>query len=67
MKADELLKDIKDYKGTDARNRMGCSEGWYDFTFAMMKTFTEDEIKNMTDHEIELLEKLHSEVAEGLY
>lgn len=49
------------------RNSMGCCEGWYDFFYAMKQTFTIEEMEAMTQHEINLLERLHHEVAEGLY
>ena len=67
MSKEELIKEITEYKKTDARNRMGCSEDWYSFAYAMKETFTLEEIKNMTEREIELLYKLADNIQEGLY
>lgn len=62
-----LIKGIKDFKSLCGRNSMGCSENWYDFFYAMKETFSIQEIENMSDREIDLLEKLFDNVAEGLY
>ena len=69
MNARELLDKAKALKPEycNARNSMGCLEGWYDFTFAMVNTFTEEEILNMNEREIMLLEKLANSISEGLY
>lgn len=67
MSREELIKQIKEYKSSDARNSMGCSENWYSFTYAMKETFTLKEIENMTEREIQLLNKLADNIQEGLY
>lgn len=67
MKANELLNGIERYKDTKANNVMGCSENWYNFFFAMKETFTPEEIQSMTDRECELLERLATNIQEGLY
>ena len=67
MDKERLIDLIKNYQPTKARNSMGCSEGWYDFVFAMKQTFSIEEIENMSQHEIDLLGRLHDATAEGLY
>jgi hypothetical protein len=67
MKTNELIEGIEKYKGTKAHNSMGCSENWYNFFYAMKETFTPEEIQNMTDRECELLERLATNIQEGLY
>lgn len=67
MKANELIIGIEKYKDTEACNRMGCSENWYNFFFAMRETFTPEEIQSMTDRECGLLERLATNIQEGLY
>ena len=67
MKANELMIGIERYKDTRAHNSMGCSENWYNFFYAMKETFTPEEIQNMTNRECELLERLATNIQEGLY
>lgn len=62
-----LLRYELNIPNNNNRNRMGCSESWYDFEFAMMETFSEEEIKNMPDTEFAHLERLASNIQEGLY
>ena len=52
---------------TDARNRMGCSENWYNAYYAIKETFSIDEIEHMTNKEIENLVKLADEIGLALY
>jgi hypothetical protein len=49
------------------QNLMGCSESWYDSFYAIKRTFTIDEIKQMTDHEVENLVRLGDSISEALY
>ena len=67
MTINELIIGIEKYKDTKARNSMGCSENWYNFFFAMKETFTLEEIQSMTDRECELLERLATNIQDGLY
>ena len=48
-------------------NRMGRSENWYNFEYAMSQTFTIEEIKKMTDPEVNNLKRLATNIQEGLY
>lgn len=49
------------------RNSMGCSEYWYYDEYAIYNTFSEEEILNMSEREIELLTRLGSKMSEALY
>ena len=64
---EELLKYIANPKTTDNRNRMGCSENWYDPFYAMAETFSIEEINNMSGTEITNLFRLAINIQEGLY
>lgn len=66
-KGKNLARVVNEFKPSNRRNSMGCSEDWYDFIYSMKETFFIDEIENMSDHEIELLERLHDKVSSGLY
>ena len=67
MKVSEVLEGIEKLEQNTARNLMGCSENWYNFFFAMKKTFTEQEIRNMNEREVTYLERLAGNIQEGLY
>lgn len=67
MDAQDVLKGISNLKDTHRRNIMGCLEDWYDFFYAIRETFTPDEIKGMSQRELELLERLSKNIQEGLY
>lgn len=67
MTKEELLKKIEDYEGTKNLNRMGCSENWYNPVYAIKQTFTLDEIKKMSQLEIDNLIKLANNISEGLW
>ena len=64
---ENLLEYINNPVLTDARNSMGCSENWYIPYYAMKETFTKEEIKNMSDGEINNLIKLAENIMEALY
>jgi hypothetical protein len=64
---EQLLKDIKNLETTDKHNLMGCSENWYDYAYAISKTFTKEELQEMTDKEIEDLIKLAKTIGEALW
>lgn len=61
----EYINEIQE--PSTARNRMGCSESWYDPFYAMKQTFTKEEIEAMSDDEINNLFRLASSIQEGLY
>ena len=67
MSKEDLIKAIKEYTTTNKRNLMGCSEDWYDFVYAIKKTFTIEEIEEMSEKEIEHLITLAKNIAEALY
>ena len=63
-----LIKYFEDVQEpSTARNRMGCSENWYDPFYAIEETFTKDEIEAMSDNEINNLFRLAGNIQEGLY
>ena len=64
---EKLLEYINKPMVTDARNRMGCSENWYNAYYAIKETFSIDEIIRMTDKEVENLVKLADEIGMALY
>lgn len=67
MKAENLIEAINNFTPSNRRNSMGCSEDWYDFLYAMKETFRIEEIEQMSEHEIDLLYRLHDATTDGLY
>ena len=67
MKPKNLIDAIINFKASNRRNSMGCSEDWYDFIYAMKETFCIEEIEQMSEHEIELLYRIHNAITDGLY
>lgn len=64
---ENLMEYINKPATTDARNKMGCSENWYNPYYAIKQTFSLEEIQSMTDREIENLVRLADEIGMGLY
>ena len=64
---EKLIDYINNPVTTTMRNSMGCSENWYNAYYAIKETFTIDEIKNMSEKEIENLVKLADNIGEALY
>ena len=68
MTAKEL---IDEYKLSDfskpMHNSMGCSENWYNAYYAICKTFSEEELLNMEENEIDDLIKLADRVGNAFY
>jgi hypothetical protein len=52
---------------TKNRNSMGCLEANYDVYYMIGRTFAEDELNNLTEHEIDLLLKLANYASEAFY
>lgn len=67
MEKQKLLEYFDNPVETNAQNRMGCSENWYNPYFAIKETFTRKEIENMSKKEVDNLVKLAKNIAEGLY
>ena len=63
----KLLLYLNNPKPTNIHNSKRYPENWYDSYFAMMKTFSKDEILHMSDSEIEHLLKLADNIQENLY
>lgn len=66
-KKENLMEYISNPITTDARNRMGCSENWYNPYYAIKQTFSLEEIQSMSDKEIENLVRLADEIGMALY
>lgn len=67
---EKLIEYINNYyesSETTARNRMGCSEKWYNSYYAMKNTFSIDEINAMNESEILNLLKLAENIQEALF
>lgn len=64
---EKLMDYIKEPITTDARNRMGCSENWYNPYYAIKQTFSTEEMQNMTDKEVDNLVRLADEIGMNLY
>ena len=64
----ELLK-IKQARNlqSNMKNRMGCSEDWYNPYFAVANTFDDNILDKMSESEIEHLLKLAGTIGEALY
>lgn len=64
---EKLIEYINKPITTDTRNIMGCSENWYNAYYAIKETFSIDEIKSMSNKEIENLVKLANNIGMALY
>ena len=67
MTKEEIINAIKNVGMTTARNRMGCSENWYNPYYAIKMTFSMEEIESMSEKELNNLVKLGENISEGLY
>lgn len=67
IKKEKLLEYINKPIVTDAKNRMGCAENWYNPYYAIKETFSIDEIQSMSDKEIDNLVRLADEIQLSLY
>lgn len=67
MSKADLLKYLDNPPLSTARNSMGCSENWYNPFYAMMETFTREEIEAMSEQEVSNLLKLAERISDGLY
>ena len=63
----KILDAYDNYQSTKARNRMGCSEDWYDVYFAISRTFVREEIEKMDDQTISHLVRLAEKLGEAFY
>lgn len=52
---EKLLNDIKNSELTSYRNSIGESENWHNPYYSITQTFSEEEIKNMSDEQVEKL------------
>ena len=49
------------------RNRMGCSEQWYNPLYSITHTFASGEIEQMTEEELQHLYRLANSIADAFY
>lgn len=63
----KLIDYINNPELTTARNRMGCSENWYNPYYAIMNTFNKETILKMTDKEIVNLVALANNIGEAFW
>lgn len=54
-------------KPSGARNIMGCSEDWYIAYYSIRKTFSKEEIEQMSEQEVENLVRLADNISDHLY
>lgn len=64
---EQILERCRDAAPIPGRNRMGCSESWYDPFFCMQHIFTEEERGAMTEQELNNLYRLADQVTRALY
>lgn len=62
-----VLETYDNFESLNTRNRMGCSEDWYNPYFAISRTFEKNEVEKMDSDTIELLVKLASNMSDALY
>ena len=69
MNKSEILKSIEEslLNTTEARNRMGCSENWYNPFYCIGTTFSVDELEEMPEKELLDLLRLADNVTDALY
>lgn len=67
MDGKELIKKYKETNLKSEINSRGRNESWYINIYAIYNTFSEEEILEMTEHEINLLIKLADKMSEALY
>lgn len=67
MTKEEIIEKVKNITLTNAQNSMGCSENWYNCFFAISETFGIDELKKMSEKELNNLLKLAEVLAEAFY
>lgn len=64
---ESILENIGVVKPTTARNIMGCNESWYDTYYAMREVFSPEELKAMSEEELNHLLRLGNAISDALY
>lgn len=70
MSKEEILENIKNVQSTNAMNLMGCNESWYNAYYAyyaIKKTFSMDEIEQMSEKELNDLVRLAEALGDAFY
>lgn len=64
-----LVEDIIGTRHAEnhGRNRMGCDENWYNPYYAVANTFKDEELKAMSEEELEHLLTLAETIGNALY
>ena len=66
---DTILESVLETRGeaSGRRNLMGASEDFYDPDYAIGQTFTDEELKDMTENELNDLKKLAMVFSDAFY
>lgn len=66
---EQLLSAVAMAKNQEStsRNRMGCSESWYNPLYCIAQTFEAKELENMPEKELDDLIRLAEEITSALY
>jgi hypothetical protein len=64
---EHILKECHDAKPVPGKNRMGCSESWYDPFYVMNRVFGEGELGAMTERELNNIYAALYEMSAALY
>jgi hypothetical protein len=67
MTKDDILKLVREYTPTTARNSMGCFENWYSPYYAMKMAFGMEALEEMGEAELNNLVRLAETIGDGLY
>jgi len=63
----EILNRCENVEVTTARNSMGCTENWYNPSWALVEVFGIEKLMVMSETELQNLARLAEEISEGLY
>lgn len=64
---EEIIKRIYSVESSNKKNRLGCSENWYNPLYSLKETFRKEELEFMNEKELENLLRLAYNISEGLY
>ena len=69
MKREEFIKEVGNALSNPiaGQNRMGCLEAWYDPYYAIGKSFSLEELKAMSEKELNNLYRLANQLSEAFY
>ena len=70
QKADRKQEILNAYRQPDVnhrQNRMGADDAWYDVDYAITQVFTQEQVRKMSDDEIDHIVLLGERMSEMLY